>query len=107
VDLRADLDDVEKILAPTGTRGPTPRSSNAIPTALSRLLLIIYPDFNSWRRTEKRKTKLGPLIPHFPLCHKIVYADPLLCPGISRGDRTGRRVGSVARARRNAESISY
>jgi hypothetical protein len=41
VDPRAGLDDVEKILDPTGTRTPTPRSSSpypvAIPTALSRL----------------------------------------------------------------------
>jgi hypothetical protein len=38
----AGLDDVEKILDPTGTRTPTPRSSSpwpvAMPTALSRFL---------------------------------------------------------------------
>jgi hypothetical protein len=38
---RAGLDDVEKVLDPTGTRTPTPRSSTyqavTIPTALSRL----------------------------------------------------------------------
>jgi hypothetical protein len=41
VDPRAGLDDVEKILDPTGTRTPTPRSSSpepvAIPTTLSRI----------------------------------------------------------------------
>jgi hypothetical protein len=41
VDSRAGLDDAEKrkILDPTGTRTPTPRSSN--PTTLSRLLILI------------------------------------------------------------------
>jgi hypothetical protein len=45
VDPRASLDDVEKILDPTGTRTPTLRSSGphpvAIPTTLSPLLLFM------------------------------------------------------------------